>query len=48
MNLSGILAISGKPGLYKVVAQSKSTLIVESLEDGKRFPAHSSNKVSLC
>ncbi len=46
MDITGILAISGKPGLYKVVAQSKNTLIVESLEDGKRFPAHSSNKVS--
>jgi hypothetical protein len=46
MDLTGILSISGKPGLYKVVGQSKSTLIVESLMDGKRFPAHSSNRVS--
>lgn len=46
MDLTGIIAISGKPGLYKVVAQSKNSLIVESLEDGKKFPAHSSNKVS--
>jgi hypothetical protein len=46
MDLTGILSISGKPGLYKVVGQSKSTLIVESLSDGKRFPAHSSNRVS--
>lgn len=46
MDLTGIIAISGKPGLYKVVAQSKNSLIVESIEDGKKFPAHSSNKVS--
>lgn len=46
MDLTGIISISGKPGLYKVVGQSKNTLIVESLEDGKKFPAHSSNRVS--
>ncbi|MFP5470271.1 MAG: DUF5606 domain-containing protein [Bacteroidia bacterium] len=46
MDLTGIISISGKSGLYKVVGQSKNTLIVESLEDGKKFPAHSSNKVS--
>jgi hypothetical protein len=46
MNLSGIIAIAGKPGLYKVLAQSKNGLIVESLIDGKRTPAYSTHKVS--
>lgn len=46
MNLSGIIAISGKSGLYKVAGQSKSTVIVESLEDGKKFPAFATNKIS--
>lgn len=46
MDLTGIIAISGKPGLYKVVGQGKNSLIVESLIDGKRLPAHSSNKIS--
>ena len=46
MNLSGIISISGMPGLYKVVAQSKSGLIVESLIDKKRIPAYSSYKIS--
>jgi hypothetical protein len=46
MNLTGIIAISGKPGLFKVVAQGKSNLIVESLEDGKRIPAYSSDRIS--
>lgn len=43
--LKKIVAISGKPGLYKVLSQGKNMLIVESLADGKRIPAHSSDKV---
>jgi len=31
--------------LYKVISQGKNMLIVESLTDGKRMPAHSSDKV---
>ena len=43
--LKTIVAISGKPGLYKVLSQGKNMLIVENLTDGKRIPAHSSEKV---
>jgi len=43
--LKKIVAISGKPGLYKVISQGKNMLIVESLSDGKRMPAHSTDKV---
>lgn len=46
MNLSGIISIAGMSGLYKVIAQSKNGLIVESLIDKKRLPAHATNKVS--
>ena len=46
MDLSGIISISGMPGLYKVVAQSKNGLIVESLIDKKRIPAYSHYKIS--
>ena len=46
MNLSGIIAISGRPGLYKVIAQGKNNVIVESLVDRKRFPAYSSDRIS--
>ncbi|MFZ5551784.1 MAG: DUF5606 domain-containing protein [Bacteroidota bacterium] len=46
MNLKGLIAIAGKPGLYKVIAQGKNTLIVESLIDGKRMPAYSDSKIS--
>ncbi len=45
-DLSKILSISGKPGLYKTVAQAKNGVIVESLTDGKRFQAFSHDKVS--
>lgn len=46
MNLKGIISISGRPGLYKVITQGKNSVIVESLMDKKRFPAHSSEKIS--
>ena len=46
MDLTKILAISGKPGLYNMVAQTKSGVIVESLLDKKRFPAFSHDRIS--
>ncbi|PKR81808.1 hypothetical protein CW751_00260 [Brumimicrobium salinarum] len=46
MDLSGIISISGKPGLFKVVAQSKNNIIVESLIDNKRVPAYSTDRIS--
>jgi hypothetical protein len=46
MNLKSIIAISGKPGLFKVIAQGKNSVIVESLTDNKRFPAYASDRIS--
>lgn len=46
MNITKVIAISGFPGLYKVVAQANNGLIVESLTDKKRMPAYSSYKIS--
>lgn len=46
MDLKDLLAITGKPGLYKTVGQNKSSLIVESLTDGKKIPVYSANKIS--
>lgn len=43
--LKGILAITGKPGLYKLVSQGNNMLIVESFEDGKRTPTYARDKV---
>jgi len=46
MNLKGLIAISGKPGLYKVAAQGRNNIIVESLDNGKKFPAFATDKIS--
>ncbi|KAA3651571.1 MAG: hypothetical protein DWP98_02850 [Bacteroidetes bacterium] len=46
MKLTGIISIAGKPGLSKIVTQSKNGIIVESLIDGKRFPVQGSQRVS--
>ena len=43
--LKKILAISGKPGLYKLVSQGKNMLVVESLLNGKRTPAYNHEKI---
>ena len=43
--LETILAISGKPGLYKLVSQGKNMLVVESLLNGKRTPAYNHEKI---
>lgn len=40
-----ILSISGKSGLYKLISYGKNMLIVEGLNDGKRFPAYSHDKI---
>jgi hypothetical protein len=46
MDLKGIIAIAGKPGLYKVAAQGRANIIVQSLENDKKFPAFASDKIS--
>lgn len=46
MDLSKIISITGKSGLFRVVAQGRQALIAESLEDGKRVPVHPSVRVS--
>lgn len=47
MDLSKILSITGRSGLYKLISQGKNNFIVESLtEEGKRFPAFSHDGVA--
>ncbi len=46
MELKDILAISGRPGLFRYIAQSRNGVIVESLLDGKRSNASASSRVS--
>ena len=40
-----ILAITGKPGLFKIVSHSGKSLIVEDLGSGKRFPVSARDRV---
>lgn len=48
MDLSKIVAISGKPGLYEVIAETDKRIIVESLENRKKkIPVSSNFQVSL-
>lgn len=46
MDLKDILSVSGKPGLFKTIAQTKTGVIIESLTDGKRIQAFASDKIS--
>ena len=46
MGLEDILSISGKGGLFKLVGSMKNGVIVESLIDGKKTPAHAHNRIS--
>ena len=39
MDLKEIMAISGKPGLYKFISQGKNAMIVENIEDKARTSA---------
>ena len=43
--LTEILAITGKPGLYRLVSRGNNMLIVESLVDGKRMPTYARDKI---
>ena len=48
MELSEIASVSGKGGLYKVLAPTKSGIILESLDETKsRLVASASNRISL-
>ena len=47
MSLEKIVAISGKPGLYEIISQTKGGLIVQSLIDKKRLPVNAMHNVSV-
>ena len=46
MDLKSIIAISGMSGLYKALSQSRTGVIVESLQDKKRTMVSASQKIS--
>lgn len=47
MSLEKILAISGKPGLYKLITQTRGGFVAESLIDKKRLSVRIQQNVSL-
>jgi hypothetical protein len=47
MHLEKIVAVSGKPGLYEIISQTKGGLIVQSLADKKRIPINALHNVSV-
>lgn len=47
MEFNKIIAVAGKPGLFKVITQSQNRIIVESLADKKRVPINNTQDVSL-
>ncbi|MDR2223752.1 MAG: DUF5606 domain-containing protein [Flavobacteriaceae bacterium] len=47
MSLEKVLAISGKPGLYELLVQTRTGFIAESLADGKKSTVGLKNNVSL-
>ena len=46
MDLSKILSVTGKSGLFKLLSHNKTSFIVESLTDGKRFPVFPNDGVA--
>ncbi|MGA1226930.1 MAG: DUF5606 domain-containing protein [Tamlana sp.] len=47
MSLDKVLSISGKPGLYKLVAQTRGGFVAESLIDSKRISVSVQSNVSV-
>lgn len=47
MEFSKIISVTGKPGLFQVVSQSKNAIIAESLSDKKRLAINATQNVSL-
>ncbi|MFS4456250.1 DUF5606 domain-containing protein [Maribacter sp. 2304DJ31-5] len=47
MALEKILSIAGKPGLFKLITQTRTGFVAESLLDGKRISVGLRNNVSV-
>ena len=46
MELEGIINVSGKPGLFKIISRSTNNVIIESLSDKKRSVIYSHNQAN--
>ncbi|WP_343330286.1 DUF5606 domain-containing protein [Polaribacter staleyi] len=47
MEFNKIIAVTGKPGLFQVISQSKNAVIAESLVEKKRVAINAAQNVSL-
>ncbi|SHJ91215.1 hypothetical protein SAMN04488007_1920 [Maribacter aquivivus] len=47
MGLEKILSVAGKPGLYKLITQTRTGFVAESLLDGKRITVSLRSSVSV-
>ncbi|WP_405565918.1 DUF5606 domain-containing protein [Polaribacter sp. Asnod6-C07] len=47
MEFSKIISVTGKPGLFQVISQSKNAIIAENLTDNKRLAINATQNVSL-
>ena len=47
MSLDKIISIGGKPGLFKLVTQTRTGFVAESLLDGKRITVGMTSNVSV-
>ncbi|WP_298550679.1 DUF5606 domain-containing protein [uncultured Algibacter sp.] len=47
MSLDKVISISGKPGLYKLITQTRGGFVAESLIDNKRISVSMQNNVSV-
>ena len=47
MEFNKIISVSGKPGLFQVISQSKNAVIAESLVEKKRLAINTKQNVSL-
>ena len=45
-SLKSILSISGRPGLFKLVTQTRTGILVEALSDKKRFTISAQQQVN--
>ena len=46
MNLQGILSISGKPGLYKIIGQSRGGVLVNKIGESRKISIPGSARMS--
>jgi len=47
MSLDKILSVSGKPGLFKIIAQTRNGFVAESLIDQKKVTVNMHNNISV-